>query len=168
MTRCEQSRPASVRAGKRLAFWRLGACVVALSGCGGIEFTAGGGPGGQTGPRGPGTAQLVTWNGALSAEALGQTPGPSVQGKSLYAIVSSQVSGRPDGLLCSNCHFKGSGRPYSPDVGKDGSAPISPETVVSGATWSAQGGWVDQFTALATKPGVLKLPFDTWKKEGAK
>ena len=56
----------------------------------------------------------LTWNSPIDELHLGHVADPSVNGKTLFNIVSSFVSGRPDGVLCSGCHNSSSTYPVPP------------------------------------------------------
>jgi hypothetical protein len=92
----------------------------------------------------------LTWNSPIDELHLGHVADASVNGKTLFNIVSSFVSGRPDGVLCSGCHNSSSSYPYHPNVPPNGSAPIDPFLPASGdQTWiCAVNPWGPQFVNL--------------------
>jgi hypothetical protein len=114
----------------------------------------------------------LTWNTPIDELFLGHVPDPSVQGKSLFNIVSSFVSGRPDGALCSSCHNSSSSYPYHPNVAPNGSAAIDPFLPASGnQTWiCASDPWGPQFVNLpvTTYPHTvhLKEAVQKWLSDG--
>jgi hypothetical protein len=111
--------------------------------------------------------QCLAWTTPIDGDDLGVTPDPLIAGKTIEGIVSSEVSGRADGLLCSACHYAGSGHPYSPPVAAGGTAQIAPTDVIGGHTWAGPGGWADQFMAqTAIKPAHLRDMFNVWRTDG--
>jgi hypothetical protein len=92
----------------------------------------------------------LTWNSPIDELHLGHVADPSVNGKTLFNIVSSFVSGRPDGVLCSGCHNSNASYPYHPNVPPNGSAPIDPFLPASGnQTWICLSNpWGPQFVNL--------------------
>jgi hypothetical protein len=118
------------------------------------------------------TVCTLTWNTPIEELYLGHVPDPSVQGKSLFNIVSSFVSGRPDGALCSSCHNASSSYPYHPNVPPNGSAAIDPFLPASGdQTWiCGVNPWGPQFINLpvTTYPHTvhLKEAVQKWISDG--
>lgn len=118
------------------------------------------------------TVCRLTWNSPIDEVHLGHVPDPSVAGKTLFNIVSSFVSGRPDGMLCSGCHHSSSSYPYRPNVPPNGSAPIDPFLPASGnQTWiCATNPWGPQFVNLpvSTYPHTvhLKEAVQKWISDG--
>lgn len=113
------------------------------------------------------TTPCLRWNTTITVESLGTTPDPLIEGKSLGAIVSSEVAGRVDNngnlQLCSACHFAGgSTQRYHAPAG-----PITPNQNTDGWAWNAAGGWADQFRAQSFKPEYLKQAFLRWQQDGA-
>jgi len=109
------------------------------------------------------------WSSPIGAKHLGHPPDPAIAGKTLGDIVSSVVSGRPGGELCSSCHHSSASFPYHPDVPINGTKAIDPYENVSGnLSWA--GSWATQFTTLpvTTYPHTepLKEAFDKWQKDG--
>ncbi len=92
----------------------------------------------------------LSWTTPIDQLNLGHVADPSVQGKSLSNIVSSFVSGRPDGALCSSCHNSGASYPYHPSVAPNGSGTIDPFLPASGTTAWVCGSnpWGPQFINL--------------------
>jgi hypothetical protein len=119
--------------------------------------------------------QCLQWTTPISSDNFPFSD-PLINGRSIQQIVSSQVVGRRDGLLCSQCHYTGSGLPYSPPVARGGTAVITPNQVIAGRTWAGPGGWARAFLGMPTdKPGVvsskpfyLQAMFQTWIDDGEK
>ena len=114
------------------------------------------------------------WTTPIDQVTLGHVAAPALQGKTLGNIVSSFVSGRPDGLLCSHCHNANASYPYHPAVPPYGSAYIDPFLPVSGTqTWICGGPpvWSDLFINLpvTTYPHTpdLKEVVSKWVADGA-
>jgi hypothetical protein len=118
------------------------------------------------------TVCRLTWNSPIDELYLGHVADPSVSGKTLFNIVSSFVSGRPDGVLCSACHNSNATYPYHPNVPPNGSAPIDPFLPSSGdQTWiCAVNPWGPQFVNLpvTTYPHTpfLKEAVQKWMTDG--
>lgn len=114
----------------------------------------------------------LRWQSQILEETMGMVPVAEVADKRMSDIINSQVSGRPDAKLCSECHFAGAAIPYRPDVEKNESGGlIGPHDVVDGRSWSGPGGWADRFMALHeeadfTKPLYLRELFECWKEDG--
>jgi hypothetical protein len=114
----------------------------------------------------------LNWTTPIDQINLGHVADPSVQGKSLFNIVSSFVSGRPDGALCSSCHNSSSTYPYHPNVPPNGSAAIDPFLPASGdQTWiCGVNPWGPQFVNLpvSTYPHTpfLKEAVQKWMSDG--
>lgn len=115
----------------------------------------------------------LTWTTPIGAVHLGHQPDVSVAGKKLGDIVSSAVSGRPDGMLCSSCHNSGASLPYHPNVPAGGTATIDPFLNISGnESWACSSNtWASQFVYLpvAKYPhtDVLKEVVGKWRDDGA-
>jgi hypothetical protein len=122
------------------------------------------------------TANLSTicalrWSQPITARELGHDPDPALAGKPLYEIVSSFVSGRPDGKRCSNCHFNASSGPYSPElVPKDGLGPhLPPSSLVDGRTWEGEeNSWGLRFLLNQNFPHTepLREAIGKWRSDG--
>jgi hypothetical protein len=114
----------------------------------------------------------LNWTTPIDQLNLGHAADPAVQGKSLSGIVSSFVSGRPDGALCSSCHNSSSSYPYHPNVAPNGSGLIDPFLPASGdQTWiCASNPWGPQFINLpvTTYPHTvpLKEAVQKWIADG--
>jgi hypothetical protein len=114
----------------------------------------------------------LTWNSPIDELHLGHVPDPSVAGKTLFNIVSSFVSGRPDGALCSSCHNANSSYPYHPNVPPNGSAAIDPFLPASGnqTLICLSNPWGPQFVNLpvSTYPHTpfLKEAVSKWMSDG--
>jgi hypothetical protein len=114
------------------------------------------------------------WTTVIDQVTLGHVAAPAVQGKTLGNIVSSFVSGRPDGALCSHCHNANASYPYHPNFPPDGSGYIDPFLPVSGTqTWICGGPpvWSERFVNLpvTTYPHTpdLKEVVSKWVADGA-
>jgi hypothetical protein len=121
------------------------------------------------------TTCALGWSTPIDTLHLGHAPDPIIAGKSLQDIVSSVVSGRADGLLCSTCHNaqSGSNFAYRPNVTPGvASAPIDPFMFIGGDEGWACGGnpWARQFINLPAsvyvKPEYLKDAFNKWLNDG--
>jgi hypothetical protein len=117
----------------------------------------------------------LNWSTPIDTLHLGHPPDPLIQGKSLQSIVSSQVSGRQDGFLCSTCHNSGTQSPYvyRPNVAPGvASATIDPFVSIGGDQGWACGSnpWAEQFIHLPAttyvKPEYLKEAFQKWVTDG--
>lgn len=112
------------------------------------------------------TTPCLKWNTPITEYETNYTPDPIVYGKTLGDIVSSVVVGRKsDGKTCSQCHYAGSGHPYSPPAGT-----ITPTTAVGGRVWSGNAGWGAVFVSQpdTIKPAYLKDLFKIWLSDGGK
>lgn len=115
------------------------------------------------------------WSTPIDTRHLGHVPDPLIAGKSLRDIVSSVVSARSDGLLCSSCHNAQSGGNYAyrPNVAPNvASSPIDPFMFIGGDQGWACGSnpWAQQFIHLSAsvtpKPEYLKEAFQKWLNDG--
>jgi hypothetical protein len=106
------------------------------------------------------TQCIMKWNAPITKARFGQDPPAWLADKSLSDIVNNRVSGRPDGALCSQCHFPGSGHPYSPP----NTGNLQPATEVNGQTWGS--GWGAVFAQQSIKPQPLKDAFTKWRDDG--
>lgn len=117
------------------------------------------------------STQCLAWDSTITTNNY-PFSGPPVDGKSIFRIVSSFAVGRPDGQLCSHCHFATSSRAYSPPVAQDSSAAITAGQVIGGLTWDQNGGWAERFThqptdtSFGSKPFILKQLLQTWLDDG--
>lgn len=115
----------------------------------------------------------LTWTTPIEAKHFGHPPDPAIAGKKLGDIVSSVVSGRPDGVLCSSCHNSGSSYPYHPNVPAGVAQNIDPFVNISGnESWACSSNtWASQFIYLpvAKYPHteVLKEAVAKWQADGA-
>jgi hypothetical protein len=121
----------------------------------------------------------LNWSTPMNAATLGTAPPPAQGGKfiaghSLQEMVSSTVSGRADGLMCSHCHNSSAGTSflYRPAVAPDSvqSSPMmDPFQFVSGSEGWACGGnpWGAQFASTSyPKPQYLRDAFTKWLHDG--
>lgn len=117
--------------------------------------------------------QPLDWYGTITPITLGTLPQPEINGSVLDDIINSRVSARPDGLLCSTCHFQDGPIPYRPEVASgDRSSTFGPNDIVDGKSWAQPGGWGDVFAALGPnasvhKPDYLRAMFFKWTDDGA-
>jgi hypothetical protein len=112
---------------------------------------------------GQAAAPCLRWNTPITDEALGFPADPLVQYKTLEGIVNSQQIARADGAACSNCHYAGSGKPYSPGAGT-----ITPSQLIGSRAWSGYDGWAYQFynQPAGVKPEYLRNTFRRWLDDG--
>ncbi|MBX2811226.1 MAG: hypothetical protein KTR25_05430 [Myxococcales bacterium] len=84
----------------------------------------------------------VVWDEPISIQISEQ-----LSGVRLVDVVSSRISGRADGLLCSSCHYEDGPFAYRPaGVTRGGSSPLyQPYTIIDGRTWAGNDGWADRF-----------------------
>jgi hypothetical protein len=119
------------------------------------------------------TVCRLNWTSPIEEKYLGHVPDPAVAGKKLGDIVSSFVSGRPDGAVCSSCHNSGASYPYHPNVPAGVGQTIDPFTNISGTeSWGCSGNpWATQFIYLpvARYPhtDALKEAVGKWQADGA-
>jgi len=119
------------------------------------------------------TVCTLTWTAPIEAKHLGHPPDAAIAGKRLGDIVSSVVSGRPDGALCSSCHHSASSYPYHPNVPAGVAQAIDPFVNISGnESWGCSSNtWAAQFIYLpvSTFPHteVLKEAVAKWRSDGA-
>ncbi len=123
----------------------------------------------------------LRWTTQITAQTLGQDA-DYLTGKTLSDIVNSRTSGRPDGMLCNNCHFQNAGIGYKPPVMQSGqrgaSQEITPSLVIPrnrriNYSWngSGSGGIVSFFENTLingqSKPALLEAAFNKWLSDGA-
>jgi hypothetical protein len=138
-----------------------------------MQFASGGAPDPFVNDEADVATQCLEWTTPISSDNF-PISDPLINGNTLGRIVSSLTVGRQDGLLCSHCHFSGSGLPYSPPVARDGSASIWPTDVISGRTWAGPNGWAQLFIHMPTdvpglvssKPYFLQSLVQTWVDHG--
>ncbi len=112
------------------------------------------------------------WTDPVSEERIGVPPDPAIADRTLDDVINSRVSGRPDDLLCSACHYRDASIPYRPDIEQDASSAFGPDTVVDGRTWAGAGGWAIVFTRLGGngtfhKPDYLRATLFKWYDDGS-
>ena len=79
--------------------------------------------------------QCLTWLTPVSSAVMGQAMITAVADQTLHRVVSSQVSGRNDGQLCSSCHYRNASNNYQPEIDQNTSdINILADTVVGGGT----------------------------------
>ena len=112
----------------------------------------------------------IAWSETFNAKKLGVESDPLLEGKSIAMIVSSQVSGRADGLLCSSCHNRNEASGgYGINVDfEQASKGFDPKLSYSGRAWVGTGGWAEAFIKNQTKPNNLKLLMQAWINQGYK
>jgi hypothetical protein len=138
-----------------------------------IQFATGGAPDPFVNDEANVATQCVQWTTKLNGDNF-PISGPTITGNSIYCIISSFTVGRTDGNRCSNCHWSGSGLPYSPPVARGSSAAIWPTDVINGRTWAGPNGWAQVFIHLPTdmpalansKPFFLQSLMQTWVDHG--
>jgi hypothetical protein len=138
-----------------------------------IQFASGGAPDPFVNDEANVATQCVEWRTKINGDNF-PIGGPPVTDNSIFCIVSSFTVGRTDGKKCSNCHFTGSGLPYSPPVARDSSAAIWPTDVINGRTWAGPNGWAQAFIHMPTdvpglvssKPFFLQSLVQTWVDHG--
>jgi hypothetical protein len=111
-------------------------------------------------------APCFRWDAPITLERLGNHPDPMIENKSLSQIVGGRVIGTSVGR-CSNCHYKNSGRRYSPNVAAGGRIAITKDEFISGRRWAGLGGWAEEFQKVGWKSGALKHAFKKWALYGA-
>ena len=114
----------------------------------------------------------LAWDDAVDAWSLGTAPQPYIAGDRIGDIVNSRVSGRPDDLMCSACHYEDGPLPYRPPVAANAVSDFGPDDRIDGLTWGENGGWADVFAKLGPnggfhKPDYLRSMFFKWKDDGA-
>jgi hypothetical protein len=138
-----------------------------------IQTSSGGAPDPFVNDEANVATQCLEWTTPISSDNFFISD-PVINGNTLGRIVSSITVGCKDGLLCSHCHFSGSGLPYSPPVARDGNASIWPSDVIGGRTWAGPGGWAQAFIHMPTdvaglvssKPFYLQALVQTWVDDG--
>lgn len=119
-----------------------------------------------------GRVEPLAWDDVIDADNLGTAPEAYILGDRIGDIVNSRVSGRPDDLMCSTCHYEGGPIAYRPPVAPNGVSAFGPDDVLDGLTWGENGGWADVFSKLGPndgfhKPDYLRSMFYKWKDDGA-
>lgn len=114
----------------------------------------------------------LSWDAVMSEENLGTVADPNVAGRTIADVLNSRVTGRPDGLLCSDCHYSGGTIPYRPNVVRGAPSTFGPNDVIDGRPWAGPDGWAERFVATgpgssAPKPGYLRSVFFKWNDDGA-
>jgi hypothetical protein len=116
--------------------------------------------------------QPLHWDEPVSEANLGVPPDANVAGDLLGEVVNSRVTARPDGLMCSDCHFRDTDIAYRPEIDRgDRTTNYGPATLIDGKSWGAPGGWGDRFVTLGPeaeihKPDYLRATFFKWKDDG--
>lgn len=111
------------------------------------------------------------WDDVLTEDTLGTPVDETLIGDSVGAVVNSVGAGRPDGLVCSACHFEGGSVPYRPPVARMAASAFGPDDVVDGRAWAGPDGWAEVFAGLGPnaevhKPGYLRSMFWKWNDDG--
>lgn len=113
----------------------------------------------------------VRWSEPVHEDNAGGPPDPAIEGKSLDDVLNSRVSGRPDDLLCSVCHYEDGPYPYRPPIAQGATSSFTPDTVLDGRPWSGANGWAMVFAELGGnetfhKPDYLRSVFFKWVDDG--
>jgi hypothetical protein len=98
----------------------------------------------------PPPARNLTWTTPYHAADFGNVTSPLTEGKTLSDIVNSVVSGRADGVLCSQCHYSTAfARSYRTFWGQGGQGNLGPNDYIGTGTtlraWSGAGGFAEGF-----------------------
>jgi len=120
----------------------------------------------------------LSYDAAIVEGNLGYPPPTELTNNTIYNVVSSFSTGRPDGKLCSHCHFNNSTvclpdapsvcvRNYRPTLfHQDDSMAIGPNQVVvfdpafDTVVWKSQGGWATRMVNANPKahsPAAIDL-----------
>lgn len=107
-------------------------------------------------------------NEPIEMKNLGMDANEDIDGVTLFEILSSQVSGRADGKLCSECHnndedmggYSVPSDPNEPLLGFD------PDEEYDGKSWSERRGWAERFIDNETKPESVKMIIQAWIDSG--
>lgn len=107
---------------------------------------------------------LIGWDEPISSSKFGLAPNPSIDGKTLAEVITSQKAGRDDGQLCSACHYKGDAQgDYGVPVEMNGANPtLKPTDMVYNRSWVGPGGWAERFVKNETKPANVKAVVQAW------
>ncbi|HYX31893.1 MAG TPA: hypothetical protein VE954_02175 [Oligoflexus sp.] len=112
----------------------------------------------------------IAWSEPIKSTKFNLAANKDVDGKTLQQIITSQVSGRDDGLLCSSCHNnidKQGG--YGVPAGRNTASPgLKPNEKVGLYSWDTPGGWAEKFSTNATKPENLRIMVEAWMNNGYK
>lgn len=114
--------------------------------------------------------QPLSWHAPMSEQTLGVEPDEALRG-TLDQIVNSLVSGRPDALMCSECHYEGGPAAYRPPIPQGAPSDFAPDEVIDGASW--RDGWADRFIEHGPgeeteKPAYLRAVLNKWLQDGAR
>ncbi|MCB9675726.1 MAG: hypothetical protein H6737_11450 [Alphaproteobacteria bacterium] len=117
--------------------------------------------------------QPLDWTTTIETVTLGKDPEAFIQNDTIDAIINSRVSGRPDDLLCSDCHYAGASIGYRPAIERgDTTTSFGPNDVIDGRSWSGPDGWAQVFVELGPnadihKPDYVRQMFFKWVDDGA-
>lgn len=114
----------------------------------------------------------LTWDTPIDDDSLAAAPSPLIAGATLRDIVSSRHIARPDGRLCSECHYRNGPVGYRPEVAEESDQEIDCHEVHDGRSWAGEDGWAARFIALGPgahleKPEYLRDAFAKWRADGA-
>lgn len=117
--------------------------------------------------------ERLLWDTPITLQTVGMDPDEHVAGGRLVDVINNRVSARPDGKLCSECHYPGSAAAYRPPVDLDHAHDIQPDTVVDGRPWSGNDGWAARFIAHGPgaeteKPAYVRELFQVWLDDGGR
>jgi hypothetical protein len=113
----------------------------------------------------------LTWTTPIDTYVLGAWWSRTfISGRTLQEVVDSEAVGRPDGKLCSECHFPTTDKRYKPPTGH-----VAPTREIVGRSWGQPGGWAQSFIAQDGRPGStvdkpvdLRRAFQRWLDDGAR
>lgn len=113
----------------------------------------------------------LTWTDPVTIENSGVEPDPNIAGKSIDNVLNSRITGRPDDLLCSECHYQDGPIAYRPEIAQGLPSAFGPDDVLDGRPWSGPTGWALRFCELGGngnfhKPDYLRSTFFKWYDDG--
>lgn len=111
------------------------------------------------------------WTDPVTRENVGGEPDPNIAGRSLDDVLNSRVTGRPDNLLCSECHYTDGPFPYRPEIAQGSQSAFGPDDLLDGRSWAGATGWAMVFAELGGndtfhKPDYLRATFFKWYDDG--
>ena len=122
--------------------------------------------------RGPGAENVLKWttpidlNGNFAGCASHGTPNQCdlVRDQTLCAAVNSFVAIRDDGQVCSECHYRGSGSTYSPDVTQGATGGINRQDFAP--SYADAFLTKDRMGSPGYKKAYLRALIHKWKDDG--
>ncbi|MEZ4318641.1 MAG: hypothetical protein R3F61_14095 [Myxococcota bacterium] len=116
--------------------------------------------------------QPLDWTTEITPTTLGQAPEAYIDRDTIDGIVNSRISGRPDALVCADCHYAGGSIPYRPDIERGDVTAFGPYDVIDGRSWAGPNGWAEVFVELGPnaeihKPDTVRQLFFKWADDGA-